>query len=143
MMGRLLGLALALAAGTTLSHAQTTAPSMAGFTGKWTITDVVGYADTSGGVPEARRLLGMVMTISPKGMSFDKQRCVPKSGFAVAEVESAAKLKELYDLPLLDAGLQPKTQLLDSSNCPVVFRVDEYRVLFGWNGVVVRAFRQK
>jgi hypothetical protein len=56
---------------------------------------------------------------------------------------SATKLKELYDVYPPDVGLPARTTLLDSANCMAVFRMADNRVVFGWNGVMVRAIREK
>ncbi|WP_244306069.1 hypothetical protein [Paraburkholderia lacunae] len=101
------------------------------------------YSTISAGIPEAKRILGQVLTISPKGIEFSNQNCTPHDGFLVSEVDSAAKLKELYDVYPPDVGLPARTTLLDSANCTAVFRMADNRIAFGWNGVMVRAMREK
>ncbi|MFM0067293.1 hypothetical protein [Paraburkholderia aspalathi] len=118
-------------------------PSAAGFAGKWVVTDVVSYSTISAGIPEAKRILGKVMTISATRIEFNNQNCTPHDGFVVSEVDSAAKLKELYDVYPPDVGLPARTTLLDSANCTAVFRMADNRVVFGWNGVMVRAIHEK
>ncbi|MFM0419716.1 hypothetical protein [Paraburkholderia aromaticivorans] len=51
--------------GAGTSAAQTKSPSVGDFVGKWVVTDVVDYSDISGGIPEAKRILGKTMTITP------------------------------------------------------------------------------
>lgn len=116
--------------------------SSASFQGRWTVTDVVGYADTSGGVPEAKKLLGKVLTVTNGYIEFAGERCTPNGGFNVATVETAPKLRDYYGVVPEDVGLPVKTALLDSSNCTAVFRLDAHRVVFGWDGIVLRAIKR-
>lgn len=132
------GVALCLFA--SLSTAQATAPSVGDFQGKWTVTDVVGYGNTSGGIPEAKKLLGKVLSISAGGIEFDGERCKPHK-VGVTMVDTASRLKDDFGINLEDTGLPANTALLDSSNCTAVYRMDEHRVLFGWDGVVLRAVK--
>lgn len=147
MKARQLGAAIALILSTGLAGAQQgaseTTPSAAEFAGKWVVTDVVSYSPVSAGIPEARRILGKILTISPTRIEFNNQNCTPHNGFVVSEVDSAAKLKELYDVYPPDVGLPARTALLDSANCTAVFRMADNRVAFGWNGVMVRAIRRQ
>lgn len=124
----------------SLSSAQDAAPSVSDFQGKWTVTDVVGYGNTSGGIPEAKRLLGKVLSISPAGIEFSGERCKPRK-VSVAMIDTASRLKDDFGINLEDTGLPARTVLLDSSNCTAVYRMDEHRVLFGWDGVVLRAVK--
>lgn len=133
------GVALCLFA--SLSSAQATAPSIGDFQGKWTVTDVVGYGNTSGGIPEAKKLLGKVLSISAGGIEFSGERCKPHK-ISVATVDTASRLKDDFGINLEDTGLPARTALLDSSNCTAVYRMDEHRVLFGWDGVVLRAVKR-
>jgi hypothetical protein len=135
---RVCALGLGLAACVTASSAQ---DAVAQFQGKWTVTDVVGYADTSGGVPEAKTLLGKVLTVTNGQIEFAGERCAPNGGFNVSTVETAPKLRDYYGVVPEDVGLPAKTALLDSSNCTAVFRLDAHRVVFGWDGVVLRAIK--
>ncbi|MGF6445866.1 hypothetical protein [Paraburkholderia youngii] len=132
-----LALAICLTATTCFAAGPTTTPSS--FNGKWTVTDVVGYSDVSGGIPEAKRLLGKVLSISTDQIEFAGERCRPHGGFSVRTVDTAPKIKDYYGINLGDTGLPQKTLLLDSDNCAAVFRMDAHRVVFGWNGVIVRA----
>ncbi|NVI05922.1 hypothetical protein FSB64_19575 [Paraburkholderia sp. JPY454] len=100
---------------------------------------MVGYSDVSGGIPEAKRLLGTVLSISTDQIEFAGERCRPHGGFSVRTVDTAPKLKGYYGINLDDTGLPQKTLLLDSDNCAAIFRMDAHRVVFGWNGVIVRA----
>ena len=115
--------------------------SASSFSGKWTVTDVVGYSDVSGGIPEAKRLLGKVLSISTGQIEFAGERCLPHGGFRAHAVETGPTLKNYYGINLEDTGLPEKTVLLDSDNCAAVFRMDAHRVVFGWNGVIVRAVK--
>jgi len=137
--------ALLLTAGQSNAQAGASAAklSAAGFSGKWVVTDVVSYATISAGIPEAKRILGKVLTISPTRIEFNGQNCTPHGGFVVSEVDSATKLKALYDVYPPDVGLPARTTLLDSANCTAIFRMTDNRVVFGWNGVMVRAIREK
>ncbi|EIF33876.1 hypothetical protein BCh11DRAFT_01666 [Burkholderia sp. Ch1-1] len=131
---------------TGLANAQQAAsapvPSAAGFAGKWVVTDVVSYAPISTGIPGAKQILGKVLAISPTRIEFNHQACTPHDGFVVSEVDSAIKLKELYNVYPPDVGLPARTTLLDSANCTAVFRMADNRVAFAWNGVMVRAIHK-
>jgi hypothetical protein len=118
-------------------------PTVSEFAGRWIVTDIVGYADTSGGIPEAKRLLGKPLVISANGVEFDAQKCVDAKGLKAAEVETAPAFEKYYGVPVVDVGLPAKTVLLDSVKCVPVFRVDAQRIAAGWNGVVFRATRDK
>lgn len=118
-------------------------PTVSEFAGRWIVTDIVGYADTSGGIPEAKRLLGKALVITANGINFDGQRCVDAKGMKVAEVETAPVLEKYYGVSVGDVGLPAKTALLDSVKCVPVFRVDGQRIAAGWNGVIFRATRNK
>ncbi|MBB5501847.1 hypothetical protein [Paraburkholderia sp. MM5384-R2] len=134
-----LALIICLTATTCFAAEPTATPSS--FNGKWTVTDVVGYSDVSGGIPEAKKLLGEVLSISTGQIEFAGERCRPHGGFNVRTVNTAPKLKDYYGINLEDTGLPPKTLLLDSDNCAALFRMDAHRVVFGWDGVIVRAVK--
>ncbi|MGF6855363.1 hypothetical protein [Paraburkholderia sp. CI3] len=134
-----LALIICLTATTCFAAEPTATPSS--FNGKWTVTDVVGYSDVSGGIPEAKKLLGEVLSISTSQIEFAGERCRPHDGFSVHTVDTAPKLKDYYGINLQDTGLPAKTLLLDSDNCAAIFRMDAHRVVFGWDGVIVRAVR--
>ncbi|MFM0282363.1 hypothetical protein P0D75_30575 [Paraburkholderia sediminicola] len=125
----------------SLTSANAAEPSVSDFQGKWTVTDVVGYGNTSGGIPEARELLGKVLNISPTSIEFSGELCRPHQGFRVGVVDTASRLKDDFGINLEDTGLPETTEVLDSANCTAVYRMDERRVLFGWDGVVLRAVR--
>jgi hypothetical protein len=124
-----------------ISFAQQSTSPMSDFVGRWVVTDVVGYGDVSGGMPEAKRLIGKVLVISNTGIDFDRQNCKPTKGLRVVEVETGPVLEKYYGITTADAGLPAKTMLLDSDACVPVFRLDEQRIVLGWNGVVVRAVK--
>ncbi|HEX3379006.1 MAG TPA: hypothetical protein VHU21_04275 [Paraburkholderia sp.] len=109
--------------------------------GKWTVTDVVAYSDVSGAIPEAKRLLGNVLSISTGQIEFAGERCRPHNGFSVHTVDTAPKRKNYYGINLEDTGLPQKTVLLDTDNCAAVFCMDAHRVVFGWDGVIMRTVR--
>ncbi len=132
-----------LTLGAITCHAQTKPPSVGDFIGKWVVTDVVDYSDISGGVPEAKRILGMTMTIKPQSIAFDKENCKPHPGFTVSEVDTQTELKNQFGLTLNETGLPARATLLNSGNCFAVFRMDDYKIVFGWDGVIVRAVRDK
>ncbi|MGH8777748.1 hypothetical protein [Paraburkholderia sp.] len=135
---------MTLCLGVTVCVAQGAKGSSTGnFQGKWVVEDVLGYAGTSGGTPVAKRLLGETLTISPNAIDFDGDHCQPSKGFVVHAVDTASRLKADYDAYLNDFKLPSKATLLDSDNCATVFRADDYSVIFGWNGVMVRAYRDK
>jgi hypothetical protein len=140
---RVIGFLIAalFATGSMAQPQQPAAPAW-DFAGHYVVTDIVGYGDVSGGPPEAKRLLDRVLTISAKSIDFSGERCKPSAGFQIKEVETAPALQEYYGgVTPVDVGLGPKALLLDSENCTHVFRMDEYRVVFGWDGIVVRAIR--
>jgi hypothetical protein len=135
-----LGAGVALCLFASVSSAQ--AASVSDFQGKWTVTDIVGYASTSGGIPEAKELLGKVLRISPGIIEFAGERCKPHQGFNVSVVDTASRLKDDFNIDIGDTGLPVRTAVLDSSNCTAVYRMGDHRVLFGWDGVVLRAIRR-
>lgn len=145
MIGRMLAscAALALTAWTTVCAAQTPHAKINDFVGNWVVTDVVDYTDVSGGIPEAKRILGMTMKITPKSMSFDKETCTPNTGFTVREVDTLTELTKQFDLRVNETGLPEKTAFVDSDNCFAVFRMDDHKIVFGWDGIIVRAIRGK
>jgi len=123
------------------SIAKQPSPSTRGFHGRYFIDEIVGYEQVSGGIPEAKRLLGKTLVISANSIDFDGDDCKPDGGFKISEIETGTALLKIYGLNYLDAGLPAKTLLLNSDECSPVFRVNKYQILFGWNGVVVRAIR--
>ncbi|MFM0598321.1 MULTISPECIES: hypothetical protein [Paraburkholderia] len=134
---------LALTAWMSVCAAQTPHAAIGDFVGNWVVTDVVDYADVSGGIPEAKRILGMTMRITPTSMSFDKEMCKPNTGFSVKEVNTQSELTKQFDLRVNETGLPAKTAFVASDNCFAVFRMDEQRIVFGWDGIIVRAIRHK
>jgi hypothetical protein len=137
-MNWIAGLVSLFAAG---AMAGQTASAIGDFGGKYVVTDIVGYSDTSGGLPAAKKLLGETLVISPEAIDFSGDHCVPNTGFHVKRVVTEPLLKKYYGVPRADVGLPAKTTVLDSGNCVPVFRMDKYRVLLGSDGVVVRAIR--
>lgn len=133
------GLVLGLATNACIAQEPTGIASS--FEGQWTVTDVVGYSDVSGGIPEAKMLLGKTLRISADEIEFAGQRCRPHGGFVARSVETAPKLKDYYGINREDTGLPQTTLLLDSPNCTPVFRVDQHRIVFGQDGVILRAIR--
>ena len=118
-----------------------TQPATDGFIGRFVVTDIVGYDNVSGGIPEAKRLLGKTLVISSDAIEFDHDRCRPAKGFRIIEVEASHALMKEYAVNAGDVGLSGKTLLLDSDDCAPVFKMDSRRIIFGWNGVIVRAIR--
>lgn len=143
MTHRLSRLLLASIAWSSVCAAQASHTTINDFLGKWVVTDVVDYADISGGIPEAKRILGMTMKIAPNAISFDKQTCKPNSGFTVREVDTLSELAKQFDLHVNETGLPVRTISLGSDNCFAVFRMDDQRIVFGWDGIIVRAVRSK
>ena len=135
--------ALALTAWATTCAAQTPRATITDFVGNWVVTDVVDYADVSGGIPEAKRILGMTMRITPNSISFDKETCKPNTGFIVKEVDTRSELAKQFDLRVNETGLPEKTFFVDSDNCFAVFRMNEHKIVFGWDGIIVRAIRNR
>jgi hypothetical protein len=111
------------------------------FEGRYLITEIVGYAETSAGLPGAKRLLGQTVVIASQSIDVGDAHCVPHDGFKRKRVLTEPLLKEYYGVARVDVGLPQKTVVLDSGNCTAVFRVDPYRILLGWDGVVARAVR--
>lgn len=145
MIGRVPGSCsvLALTAWATVCAAQTPHATINDFVGNWVVTDVVDYTDVSGGIPEAKRILGMSMRITPKSMSFDKETCTPNTGFTVKEVDTLSELTKQFGLRINETGLPTRTVFVDSDNCFAVFRMDDRKIVFGWDGIIVRAIRDK
>lgn len=123
--------------------AQTKSPTVNDFVGKWVVTDVVDYSDISGGIPEAKRILGKTLTITSRSIAFDKENCSPRPGFTVTEVDTQNELKKQFGLTVNETGLPARTTLLNSENCFAVFGMSTYKIVFGWNGIIVRAVRDK
>ncbi|AEA60119.1 hypothetical protein [Burkholderia gladioli] len=124
------------------ANAHAASPATNPFVGSWVVQDVVGYSDTSGGPPEAKRLLGKTIKIAKNKIDFDGQRCQPSDGFTVSTIDTAPKLLDYYQVAISDTGLPSKTMLLDSSSCAPVFRMDAHRIVFGWDGIIMRAIRR-
>lgn len=118
-----------------------TSPAPQDFKGRWQITDIVGYGVISGGLPEAKELIGEVVTITAKSISFGKDACTSSHDFKASEVDTAPALDKYYGVTRGDTGLPARTQLLDSDNCAPVFQLDKDRVVLGHDGIVVRASR--
>lgn len=117
-------------------------PSIDDFIGKWTVYDVVGYSEISAGVPEAKRLLGKVMTIAKNRIDFDDEKCTPEGGFVVDVVDTSSKFDENYGkFYIPDLGLSPRSILLDSENCMPVFKLRDNVIVFGQDGVIFRAYK--
>ncbi|MEX3811574.1 hypothetical protein AB3X96_15105 [Paraburkholderia sp. BR13439] len=135
--------ALALTASASVCAAQTPHATINDFVGNWVVTDVVDYADISGGIPEAKRILGMTMTITPQSMSFDSETCQPNTGFTVKRIDTLSALTNQFGLRVNETGLPATTVVVDSDNCFAVFRMDAHRIVFGWDGIIVRALRDK
>jgi len=121
--------------------AQQSIPSTNDFSGSFIIDEIVGYDDVSGGVPQARKLLGKSIVISEKGIVFDGDRCNPTNGFKISVVETEAAIKELFGVTASDAGLASRTKLLTGENCLSIFKRDEYQIVFDVDGIIVRAIR--
>ncbi|MBB5456676.1 hypothetical protein HDG32_001862 [Paraburkholderia sp. CI2] len=136
--------ALTLTASASVCAAQTPPhATINDFIGNWVVTDVVDYADISGGIPEAKRILGMTMTITPQSMSFDSETCKPNTGFTVKRIDTLSALKKQFDLRVNETGLPATTVVVDSDNCFAIFRMDAHRIVFGWDGIIVRAIRDQ
>jgi hypothetical protein len=121
--------------------AQQNIPSTGDFSGRFVIDEIVGYDDVSGGIPQARKLLGKSIVISKKEIAFDGDRCNPANGFKISEVETEAAIKELFGVTASDAGLASRTKLLTGENCLPIFKRDEYQIVFDVDGIIVRAIR--
>jgi len=112
------------------------------FTGRWITYDVVGYSEISEGVKEAKRLLGKVLIISKNRIDFDDESCKPNNGFSVGMVDAATKFTHYYGkFYLPDLGLQERAMLLESDNCMPIFKLSDHIVIFGRNGVILRAYK--
>jgi hypothetical protein len=143
MQRNMLIAALVFATATTCLAQLPPSPTDDFFKGRWIVTNVIGYGDISGGRSEAKKLIGKVLSILTDGMYFDKEYCKPNRGFMISEVETAPVLVKYYRIHPTNTGLPARTFLLDSDNCTPVFRMDEHRIVFGWDGVVVRATRDE
>jgi hypothetical protein len=135
--------ALTLTTWVSVCAAQTSHATINDFVGNWVVTDVVDYADISGGIPEAKRILGMTMKITPQSMSFDNETCKPNTGFTVKEIDTLSELTKQYDIRVNETGLPATTIVVNSDNCFAVFQMDAHRIVFGWDGIIVRAIRDK
>jgi len=116
-------------------------PSVADFYGRWTVTDVVGYADMGGGIPHAKYLLGKVMVITADGINFDHDACKAHNSFRVRMLDTASDLRENAGASPEDAELPPKVALLDSEHCPQIYWLNPKKIEFDDMGVFVRAVR--
>ncbi|SEE88210.1 hypothetical protein SAMN02787142_5169 [Burkholderia sp. WP9] len=143
MIRRLLFAAIAMTFGAGTSAAQTKSTSVGDFVGKWVVTDVVDYSDISRGILEAKRILGKTITITPKSIAFDKESCVPRPGFTVIDVDTETELNRQFGLTVNETGLPARTTLLHSENCFAVFGMSDYKIVFGWDGIIVRAISEK
>jgi hypothetical protein len=135
--------ALALATWVSVCAAQTSHATINDFVGDWVVTEVVDYADISGGIPEAKRILGMTMKITPQSMSFDNETCEPNTGFIVKEIDTISELTKQFGIRVNETGLPATAAFVDSDNCFAVFRMDAHRIVFEWDGIIVRAIRDK
>jgi hypothetical protein len=124
-------------------YGQSKLPTVNDFYGRWTVTDVVGYADMGGGVPHAKEMLGVEMVISADGISVGNYSCKPKGGFRVVKVDAAADLRANSGALREDAELPPKVVLLKSSDCIEVYWLNSRRIEFDDMGVFVRAYREQ
>jgi hypothetical protein len=122
-------------------YGQSRIPTVKDFYGKWTVTDVVGYADMGGGVPHAKELLGEVLVIAADGIGFGKELCKPNTGFRVVKVDTAADLRAKSGASREDAELPAKAVLLESDNCTEVYWLNTHKIEFDSLGVFVRAYR--
>jgi len=117
-------------------------PSIGDFMGKWTVNDVLGYSEISGGVSEAKRLLGKILSISENKIVFDNEVCTPKSGFSINSVDTAPRFNKDYGkFYIPELGLPKKSLVLDSAECISIYKSSEYSVTFGWDGVILRAYK--
>lgn len=141
MFGRKVAIALWVFSGACLAQRQP--PTKQDFEGRWTVTDVVGYATEGGGTPHARELLGKVMEITADSIDFDGDRCTAYKGFRLREVDSAKELRDNAGATREDAELPEKVCLLDSDHCTAVFWLRENKIEFDDMGVFMRAYRTK
>lgn len=117
-------------------------PSISAYIGEWTVNDVLGYSEISVGVPEAKRLLGKVLSISKNRIVFDDEVCAPKNGFVVNLIDTAPRFDKDYGkFYIPELGLPKKSFVLDSSECISIYKSSDYSVTFGWNGVILRAYK--
>jgi len=117
-------------------------PVIRNFTGNWIVSNVVDYAEVSGGIPEAKRLLGKYLIISKNKINFDNESCRPKKGFVVRLVDADEALTHYYgSIYRPGTGLSEKIFSLESSNCLPVFMIDDQSIVFGWHGVMLRAYK--
>jgi hypothetical protein len=138
---KVLLLVLMLAA--SVCYGQSKLPAVRDFYGRWTVTDVVGYADMGGGVPHAKELLGEVLVISANGIGLGKELCKPNTGFRVVRVDTAVDLRTKSGASREDAELPPKAVLLESDNCTEVYWLNVHKIEFDSLGVFVRAYREQ
>jgi hypothetical protein len=115
---------------------------IADFQGHWVVTHIAGYGDVSGGAREANSLLGKALDIRDDGIRFDNEDCKPTQGFQVRRVGLAAALRDYYGASGLSLALPKSSFMLGSANCSPVFEIDRRSVLFGWDGVMLKAERK-
>jgi hypothetical protein len=116
-------------------------PAVSDFYGRWTVTEVVGYADMGAGYPHAKEILGTVMVISADGITFGGDTCKPNRGFRVVKVNTAVDLRTKSGASREDAELPRKAVLLESDNCSEVYWLNAHKIEFDDEGVFVRAYR--
>lgn len=128
----------------TPAMAQTPAASIEDFQGRWQIADVVGYADTSDGIPLAKELLGQTVVITTTSIDLNGEKCQPDDGFKVRQIADTTRmLSESAGAHPDDAELPPSVWMLDSSRCAPVFLLGKDRIEIDVMGVFVRAYRMK
>jgi hypothetical protein len=125
----------------TFSYGQSKNLTIKDFYGKWTVTEVVGYADVGAGYPHAKEIIGTVMVISADGITFGGDTCKPNAGFRVVKVDTAVELKLKAGARPSDAELPPKMVTLQGDPCIEVFWFNAHKIEFDDEGVFVRAYR--
>lgn len=140
MLGKKVAVALWVFSGACLAQQP---PTKKDFEGRWTVTDVVGYATEGAGTPHAKELLGKVMRITADSIDFDGDHCTAYKGFRLREVDSAGELRANAGATREDAELPEKVFLLDSDNCTAIFWLNVNKIEFDDMGVFVRAYRTK
>ena len=139
MRANVLAAVLMLAA--SASYGQSKMPTVKDFYGKWTVTEVVGYADVGSGYPHAKEILGLVMEISADGITFNGDTCKPNKGYRVVMVDTAADLRANSGASREDAELPRKAPLLQNDNCSEIYWLNAHKIEFDDEGVFVRAYR--
>jgi hypothetical protein len=128
---------------TVFCYGQSKLPAVSDFYGRWTVTEVVGYADMGGGVPYAKELLGTEMVISADGITFARDTCRPKAGYRVVKVDAAADLRANAGASLEDAELPRKVVMLKTGNCIDVYWLNSRTIEIDAMGVFLRAYREQ